>query len=253
MLSVEEDAAIFSEVAIMANLNHPNISKVIDFFEENGFYFIILEFFEGGDLHDRIGRRKVYNENDARNCIAILLDAIDYFHTNSVAHLDLKTENLVLTSENNDTKIKLVDFGYSQHVLGRNSLTGYKGTPYFVAPEIIRREPYDERAEMWSIGVITYILLSGEHPFSGTVTFYRNVLREKVEFKGSIWNNVSQDAKKLILGLLDKNPNTRFTAKQAISGPWLKQKFETSKIIDLNDSLMKRHNRQPNTITASQA
>jgi len=240
-LSADEDAAILSEVAIMANMKHQNIVKVIDFFEENGHYLIVLEYLEGGDLFDRIGRRKVYNENDARKCSAILLDAINYCHSNSIAHLDLKPQNLVLSSKDDDNQIKLVDFGFSQRVFGSNSLTRYYGTPGFVAPEIILHEPYDERADMWSVGVIIYVLLSGELPFSGINKYqlYKNALEGKVEFKGSSWNNISQDAKNLILGLLDKDPNTRLTAKQAISSSWFKKCSETLERIDLYDSLGK--------------
>jgi len=240
-LSAEEDAAILTEVAIMANIKHQNIVKLIDFFEENGHYLIVLEYLEGGDLFHCIGRSKVYNENDARACSAVLLDAINYCHRNSIAHLDLKPQNLVLSSKADDTQIKLVDFGFSQRVFERNSLTRNFGTPSFVAPEIILQEPYDERADMWSIGVIIYVLLSGDLPFSASnlPQLYNNVLQGKVQFKGSSWKNVSQDAKKLILGLLDKNPNTRLTAKQALSSSWFKKCPEILKKIDLNDSLPK--------------
>jgi len=239
-LTAEEDAAIFSEVAIMANMNHPNIIKVIDFFEEKDHYLIVMEYLEGGDLFGRIGRKNAYNESDAKKCSAILLDAINYCHSNSVAHLDLKTQNLVLTSENDDTQIKLIDFGFSQRVFGHNSLTRCYGTPSFVAPEIISNQSYDERADMWSVGVIIYVLLSGELPFTGMdiPQLYKNVLKEKVEFKGSSWKNVSQDAKKLILGLLDKNPDTRLTAEQAISSSWFQKTVKNFRsVYQLNEKI----------------
>merc|ERR1712157_52388 len=225
----EEDARIFSEIAILANMKHSSIIKIIDFFEEQGHYFIVLEYLNGPvDLFDRIARRKYYNENDARNYSAILLDAINYCHRNSVAHLHLKPENLVLTSENDDTEIKLVDFRYAQKISGRTCLRRCS-TPTFVAPEIICDESYpDERADMWSVGVIIYTLLGGRK-------VYKNALGE-VELKGSSWNNVSHDAKKLVLGLLDRNPNTRMTAKEAISSNWFKQRSEQLKRINLQES-----------------
>merc|ERR1711862_341102 len=190
---------------------------------------------------DRIGRKSAYSEDDARTCSKILIDAIHYVHSQKVAHLDLKSKNLVLTSADDDTKIKLIDFGFAQRVSGPKSLNRRCGTPYFVAPEIIRKEKYDERADMWSVGVIIYLLLSGELPFSGINKYqlYRNILEGKVEFQGSSWNNVSQDAKNLVLGLLDTNPNTRLTAKQAVSSSWFKKCSETLERIDLHHSLEK--------------
>ena len=117
-LSAQDDAAIFTEVALMTNMDHPYIIKVLDFFEEQGHYLMVLEYLEGGDLFDRIGKKSAYSEEDARCCSKILISAIFYCHSNNVAHLDLKSKNLVLTSPDDDTKVKLIDFGFAQRVTG---------------------------------------------------------------------------------------------------------------------------------------
>lgn len=209
----------------MTNMDHPNIIKCIDFFEEQGHYLMVLEYLEGGDLFDRIGRKAAYSEEDARTCSRALIDSIYYCHSNYVAHLDLKSKNLVLTSPDDDTKIKLIDFGFAQRVTGPNCLTRRCGTPYFVAPEIIRKEAYDERADMWSVGVIVYLLLSGHLPFGGrnAMELFKNVLKGELTFEETNWQHVSPEAKDLVKHLLDTNPETRWTAERAETCAWLKQ------------------------------
>lgn len=234
-LSPEDDAAIFTEVALMANMDHPHIIKVIDFFEEQGHYLMVLEYLEGGDLFDRIGKKSAYSEDDARTCSKILLESIAYCHANNVAHLDLKSKNLVLTSPDDDTKIKLIDFGFAQRVTGPNCLTRRCGTPYFVAPEIIRKEAYDQRADMWSVGVIIHLLLSGHLPFQGrnAMELFKNVLKGKLDFKETNWSLVSPDAIEVLKHLLDTDPETRWSAERVLSSRWFRQDSGMLKSHDL--------------------
>jgi len=240
-LSAQDDAAIFTEVALMTNMDHPYIIKVLDFFEEQGHYLMVLEYLEGGDLFDRIGKKSAYSEEDARCCSKILISAIFYCHSNNVAHLDLKSKNLVLTSPDDDTKVKLIDFGFAQRVTGPNCLTRRCGTPYFVAPEIIRKEAYDERADMWSVGVIIYLLLSGHLPFGGrnAMDLFKNVLKGELTFEESNWNSVSPEAKDLVKHLLDTNPETRWTSERAETCDWMRDDAEELKTHDLYASCSK--------------
>lgn len=237
-LSPADDAAIFMEVALMANMDHPHIVKVHDFFEEPEWYLIIIEYLAGGDLFDRIGSKQAYNEKDARDLTIALLSSVNYCHRDNIAHLDLKSKNLLLSSDDDDTSVKLADFGFAQRVMSPNSLTRRCGTPFFVAPEIIRKESYDQRADMWSVGVIIYLLLSGRLPFTGQNAhmLFSEVLRGKLEFPAVDWDNISTEAKILCKKLLDRDPETRMTAKQALASPWIQKDAKALKAHDLASS-----------------
>jgi len=138
-----------------------------------------------------------------------------------VAHLDLNLNNIVLACNDDDTNIKLVDFGFAQRVTGSKCFIGSGGTPYFTAPEILRRKPYDEKADMWSVGVIIYLLLSGNYHFQDIEKGLRNeVLKGEVKFNCNIWADISKGAKDLILKLLDTNQDTRYSAEQALLCSW---------------------------------
>jgi len=234
-LSPADDAAIFTEVALMANMDHPHVVKVHDFFEETDWYLIVLEYLAGGDLFDRIGAKQQYNEKDARDLSIALLSSVNYCHRDNIAHLDLKSKNLLLSSDDDDTSVKLADFGFAQRVMYPNSLSRRCGTPFFVAPEIISRQPYDQRADMWSVGVIIYLLLSGHLPFTGINAneLFAEVLRGDVAFNQPEWANISTEAKILCKKLLDKDPETRMTAERCLSCSWLKKDDAALKATDL--------------------
>jgi len=229
-LSARDEADIFSEVALMANIDHPHIVKVIDFFEERGHFLMVLEYLEGGDMHDHIKKKKLYNEEEAKQFCKILVETIHYCHSKSIAHLDLKSDNLVLSRSGDEASVKLIDFGFAQRVSGRNCLARRCGTPYFIAPEIIEERMYDERADNWSMGVLMYLFLSGCLPFTGEnkKEVFEKISSGKVEFNDSNWANVSQEAKDLVNNLLDTNPDTRWTAKSALSSSWFNNQCEST-------------------------
>jgi calcium/calmodulin-dependent protein kinase I len=223
-LPPQDDCAIYEEVAIMASLKHPNIVPVIDFFDELDCYFIIMELMTGGDLFDRIGTKKSYSEADARDLVHKLLLSIAICHQKNIAHCDLKPKNLLLVSENDDSMIKLADFGFAARVHQPKSLTKQCGTPFFVAPEILIRRPYDQQSDMWSVGCIVYLLLSGNLPFLGRSQkeLFRKIIVGRFDFKDEIWNNISDGAKDLVTKLLVLDPDVRLSAKKALLHPWLK-------------------------------
>jgi serine/threonine protein kinase len=163
----QDDAAIYDECAILASLSHPHIVPLIDFFDEKDCYFIVMELMSGGDLFDRIGKKKAYSEADARDLIVKMLKSVAYCHQHRIAHCDMKPKNLLLMSDDNDSYIKLADFGFAARVHTPKSLSKQCGTPFFVAPEILMRKGYDQAADMWSVGCIIYLLLSGNLPFMG--------------------------------------------------------------------------------------
>jgi calcium/calmodulin-dependent protein kinase I len=219
-----DDAAIYDEVAILASLSHPHIVPLIDFFEEKDCYFLVMELMSGGDLFDRIGKKKSYHEADARDLVIKMLKAMSYCHNHKIAHCDMKPKNLLLMSEDNDSFIKLADFGFAARCNEPKSLTKQCGTPFFVSPEILMRQPYDEQSDMWSVGCIVFLLLSGNLPFMGRSQkeLFRKIVSGKYEFDEADWCDVSNDAKDLVEKLLVLDPDMRLNAAEALKHDWLK-------------------------------
>lgn len=230
-----DDAAIYDEVAILASLNHPHIVPLIDFFDEKDCYFIVMELMSGGDLFDRIGKKKSYSEADARDLIVKMLKAVAYCHQRKIAHCDMKPKNLLLMSEENDSFIKLADFGFAARVHAPKSLTKQCGTPFFVAPEILMRKPYDHQSDMWSVGCIVYLLLSGNLPFVGRSQkeLFKKIVAGKYDFEDEEWKSVSEDAKDLVRKMLVLNPDERIKSGEAIKHPWLKASRDRLNMVNL--------------------
>ena len=154
------------EIDILKNLDHPNILRLYETIEDNNSIYLVTEICEGGELFDEILARNRFEEKDAAPIMKQLLSAINYCHKKNVCHRDLKPENVLLDSKDKQT-IKVIDFGTSQVFANEEKMELVLGTAYYIAPEILSGK-YDEKCDMWSIGVILYILLSGEPPFSGT-------------------------------------------------------------------------------------
>jgi serine/threonine protein kinase len=186
-------------------------------------YYLVMERMSGGELFDRIVAKAYYNEKEARDTCKIVLEAVCYCHDERVAHRDLKPENLLLVSEEDDSAVKIADFGFAKRVAEPNSLTTQCGTPGYVAPEILEGTPYDERADMWSVGVILYILLGGYPPFieSTQRDLFRKIRKGDYEFHEEYWGTVSIEAKDLIRSLLKVDCCARLTAKEALRNQWI--------------------------------
>jgi serine/threonine protein kinase len=230
-----DDAAIYDEVAILSSLNHPHIIPLIDFFDEKDCYFIVMELMSGGDLFDRIGKKKSYSEADARDLVVKMLKSVAYCHGRKVAHCDMKPKNLLLMSDDNDSYIKLADFGFAARVHEPRSLTKQCGTPFFVSPEILMRKGYDQQSDMWSVGCIVYLLLSGNLPFMGRSQkeLFRKIVSGKYEFDEDEWQGVSDDAKDLVRRMLVLDPDKRITAAAAVRHDWLKASRDRLGLISL--------------------
>lgn len=230
-----DDAAIYDEVAIMSSLSHPHIVPLIDFFEEKDCYFLVMELMSGGDLFDRIGKKKTYNEADARDLVIKMLKAMSYCHAHKIAHCDMKPKNLLLMSEDNDSYIKLADFGFAARCHEPKSLTKQCGTPFFVSPEILMRQPYDQQSDMWSVGCIVFLLLSGNLPFMGRSQkeLFRKIVSGKFEFDEDDWCDVSVDAKDLVNRLLVLDPDQRMTSTEALRHKWMRASNDRLKKMSL--------------------
>jgi len=222
-----DDASVFNEVDILASLKHEYICPLLDFFVQPDCFFIVMQLMEGGDLFDRLGSIQTYNEDEARKLCKKLLVAVNYCHEQNIVHCDLKPKNLVLLTKSDDSSIKLADFGFATRFYGPNSLTKQCGTPYFVAPEILLNNGYGEKADMWSVGVITYILLYGKLPFTGKkhLDLFKAIISGRYSFDGEN-DGISDDSKALVKGLLVTDPSKRWSASEALNCVWIGSDIE---------------------------
>ena len=227
-LSYDDTLAIKEEASILQSLNHPNIIKLLDFYEEPNSFFIVTEKVAGGELFDRIVQKECYNEKTARDVMKAILNAVDYMHRKGIAHSDLKPENLLMVSRDNDAVLKLADFGFAARCdddanNGFGNLSKQCGTPSYVAPEILLRFPYGTKADMWSVGIILYILLAGYPPFieDAYPELFGKIIQADYEFEEEYWESISSDAKDLVRSLLEVNPKKRLSAKEALNSKWI--------------------------------
>jgi len=238
-LSKEDEIALKDEIDVLRDFNSKHIIHLYDVFEEPDHYYMVTEKMTGGELFDRIVQKSYYNEQEARDTCEILLQAIHYCHQRKVAHRDLKPENLLLTSESDDSDIKLADFGFAKKVKTPKSLLTQCGTPGYVASEILEGKPYDTQADMWSIGVIAYILLGGYPPFieNNQRTLFRKIRKGQYEFHEEYWGQVSEGAKDLIRNLLVVDPDKRYTSENALQNKWIGADASTLASLDLGTNL----------------
>jgi len=222
-LSENDVNALHEEVSILRSIQHPNVLLFVDSFDEHSFYYLVTELIEGGELFDRIVQRVTYNEQAARDTIRTLLQTISYLHSQNIIHRDLKPENLLLRSKESDTEIKLADFGFAKHVLVPDSLKTVCGTPDYVAPEIISKKNYGLKADIWSIGVISFILLGGYPPFydDNQQALFSKIKKGKFEYEPTYWAHISKQAKDCINSMLVVNPDSRSSAQELLNHPFL--------------------------------
>lgn len=161
-----ERVKLLNEIEILKQLDHPNILKLFEFFQDQKRFFLVTEFCNGGELFDKIAEEQYFSETDAAKIIKQILSAVNYCHQRSIVHRDLKPENILLNRDLNDPKITIIDFGTSGVFDPDQKMQQKYGTPYYIAPEVLGNS-YDEKCDLWSIGVILYILLCGYPPFNG--------------------------------------------------------------------------------------
>jgi calcium-dependent protein kinase len=161
----QDSARMYLEVEILKKLVHPNIMQIFEFYEDEKNFYIITELCEGGELFDQIVDKGSFNEQEAAWVMKQLMSAINYIHTNNIVHRDLKPENILLDTKKNNI-IKIIDWGTARFFEKNKKMNKVSGTPYYIAPEVLF-EKYDEKCDIWSCGVIMYILLCGYPPFNG--------------------------------------------------------------------------------------
>lgn len=217
------------EIQILKEVKHPNIIELIDVFEDSKYLHLVTELCTGGELFDRIIAKTQsaeghFSEHDAACLVRDILDAIAYCHdVKGIVHRDLKPENFLFLTEAEDAPIKIIDFGLSRHNDANQGIMKTKvGTPYYVAPEVLRRQ-YTKSCDIWSIGVITYILLCGYPPFYGEsdTEIFDSVRTGRFDFPSPEWDTISDTAKQFVRFMLQKDPESRPTAAQAMEHKWI--------------------------------
>ena len=225
-LSDNDKVALAAEMEILKSLNHPNILELEEHFEDRSHYYLVTELLKGGELFDRLVEKEFYSEREARDLVQTLLGAIAYCHDHDVVHRDLKPENLLLKSRDDACDVKIADFGFAKYV-GHSSTGGGLatacGTPTYVAPEILHGFTYGKPVDVWSVGVITYVLLAGYPPFinESNSQLFKMIRKGEYEFDSPYWDEVSLDAKRFITRMIEVNPTKRATARELLQDPWI--------------------------------
>uniref|UniRef100_A0A8B9JZA4 Protein kinase domain-containing protein n=1 Tax=Astyanax mexicanus TaxID=7994 RepID=A0A8B9JZA4_ASTMX len=198
--------------------------KLKEIFETPLEISLVLELVTGGELFDRVVEKGYYSERDAADAIKQVLEAVAYLHEHGVVHRDLKPENLLYATSAPDAPLKIADFGLSKIIDDQVTMKTVCGTPGYCAPEILRGCAYGPEVDMWSVGVITYILLCGFEPFfddRGDQYMFKRILNCEYEFVSPWWDNVSLNAKDLVKKLIVQDPKKRLTTLQALQHPWV--------------------------------
>ncbi|GMG99583.1 hypothetical protein Nepgr_001423 [Nepenthes gracilis] len=209
----------------------PNILQIYDLYESETHLWIVTELCESSTLYDRI-TLKIFTESEAASVISQLVEAIAHCHRHGIAHRDIKPDNILFDSRN---RLKLCDFGSAEWFSGeKRSMRGVVGTPYYVAPEVLSGREYNEKVDVWSAGVILYIMLGGVPPFYGenVEETFEAVLRANLRFPFRAFRSVSPAAKDLIRKMLCKDVSRRFSAEQVLSHPWVVCGGMTSPVTD---------------------
>jgi serine/threonine protein kinase len=217
----------------------PGVIRLIDFFYTPTKFHVVQEWAQGGDIFDKLANRTTYTEKDARDLSIVLLQTMQAMHSLHLVHRDLKPENLLLSNTFDDTNIKVCDFGFAKRV-SPEGLQTRCGTPAFVSPEILVGARYKEQVDMWSVGVILYILLGGYPPFQDANHrgLFRKIRAGDYVFHDAYWEKVSVEAKQLISSLLTVNPDLRTTAKGALQSKWIVMEDESLSSHDLSSAAL---------------
>mmetsp|Transcript_12525 Transcript_12525/g.21091 ORF Transcript_12525/g.21091 Transcript_12525/m.21091 type:complete len:316 (-) Transcript_12525:53-1000(-) len=222
-LGDDDEMALQLEVEILSQMDHPNVVRLTEIYDEGDVLYLVMELMGGGELFDRIVEKESYSEKEAAETIRPIVDAIRYCHEQNIIHRDLKPENLLYSSGDEKAVIKISDFGLARFVQNEFATTAC-GTPGYVAPEIIEGKGYGKEVDYWSIGIILYIMLCGFPPFydDDNATLFKAISSCDYEFPAPYWDKVSDSAKELIKAILVKEPSQRLTADQIMEHPWIK-------------------------------
>ena len=235
-----------NEINILSKIDHPNIIRLYEIFEDKRYISLIMELCEGGDLFQKINelaeKDKSFSEKEAVKIFKQLMSAVSYCHSQGICHRDLKPENILFLNKNPDSPIKIIDFGLSKifgelkpimkgNKIEKNIMSLKVGTAYYMSPEVLQGN-YDNKCDIWSCGVILYIMLCGYPPFDGDSEkdIFKTILKKKYSFPEEEWNSVSEEAKDLINHMIC-DPDKRFNAGNVLKHPWIEKNAPNSKNI----------------------
>mmetsp|Transcript_9692 Transcript_9692/g.21033 ORF Transcript_9692/g.21033 Transcript_9692/m.21033 type:complete len:344 (+) Transcript_9692:150-1181(+) len=240
-LSRNDDEAQMQEVEILRSLSpatfgKPKCSKnhgeetedngiinLIDFYHSPAKYHIVMELARGGDVFDRLAKRKVYTEKHARDLARRMLESIRYLHERGIAHRDIKPENLLFESNEENSSIKLIDFGLSRtHGINDRAMINQVGTSYYMSPGVLKGK-YDRSCDLWAVGIVSYIVLSGYPPFNGSSDYEveESILRGNLVFERDVWGNLSAASRDFVSKLLCIDSSKTLSAAEALQHPWI--------------------------------
>lgn len=230
-----ELASVYKELGILHSLDHPNVAKLYEVYEDARSFHFVLEYCSGGELFDRLSGQRKFSEAEAAYILHQLLYAVCYIHSKDVLHLDLKLENIVYESARTDSLVKIIDFGLA---LERGRGEGYKrdgvGTPAYMAPEVLDGK-YTAKADVWSLGVMLYTLLASHQPFDGKTTnrLYNEIRKANPSLKTPETVNLSHEAKDLLRTMMCRDMNKRPSVREALQHSWFLLKLTGNPTIDV--------------------
>ncbi|XP_046391797.1 calcium/calmodulin-dependent protein kinase type II alpha chain isoform X13 [Ischnura elegans] len=239
-LSARDFQKLEREARICRKLQHPNIVRLHDSIQEENFHYLVFDLVTGGELFEDIVAREFYSEADASHCIQQILESVNHCHQNGVVHRDLKPENLLLASKAKGAAVKLADFGLAIEVAGeQQAWFGFAGTPGYLSPEVLKKEPYGKPVDIWACGVILYILLVGYPPFwdEDQHRLYSQIKAGAYDYPSPEWDTVTPDAKNLINQMLTVNPAKRITASEALKHPWICQRERVASVVHRQETV----------------
>uniref|UniRef100_A0A673HNH5 calcium/calmodulin-dependent protein kinase n=1 Tax=Sinocyclocheilus rhinocerous TaxID=307959 RepID=A0A673HNH5_9TELE len=239
-LSARDHQKLEREARICRLLKHSNIVRLHDSIAEEGFHYLVFDLVTGGELFEDIVAREYYSEADASHCINQILESVSHIHQHDIVHRDLKPENLLLASKMKGAAVKLADFGLAIEVQGdQQAWFGFAGTPGYLSPEVLRKDPYGKPVDIWACGVILYILLVGYPPFwdEDQHKLYQQIKAGAYDFPSPEWDTVTAEAKNLINQMLTINPAKRITADQALKHPWVCQRSTVASMVHRQETV----------------
>ncbi|XP_015589611.1 calcium/calmodulin-dependent protein kinase type II alpha chain isoform X31 [Cephus cinctus] len=239
-LSTRDFQKLEREARICRKLQHPNIVRLHDSIQEESFHYLVFDLVTGGELFEDIVAREFYSEADASHCIQQILESVHHCHHNGVVHRDLKPENLLLASKAKGAAVKLADFGLAIEVQSeQQAWFGFAGTPGYLSPEVLKKEPYGKPVDIWACGVILYILLVGYPPFwdEDQHRLYSQIKTGSYDYPSPEWDTVTPEAKNLINQMLTVNPGKRITASEALKHPWICQRERVASVVHRQETV----------------
>ena len=249
---IKDTHELRSEVEILCDLHHPNIIKIYETYEDMNYFYIVMQYCKGGTLFSRIKTRNKFSEREAAIILKQILRAVRYLHTKGICHRDIKPENFLFSSNEENAKLKLIDFGLSHKNGGwSKSMSEVVGTIYYIAPEVINGS-YDMKCDLWSIGVIMYFLLSGKLPFyaKSDDLLISKILQSQPCFCKD-WNSISKEARDLVSRLLCKFPAKRIKIEEAYSHPWFAKAIEEEEVESPIKNILEYARREENLLRVS--